>query len=147
MKKTIAIGCDHAGFEHKAAVVALLEKEGWTITDHGTHTLDSVDYPDFAHPVAQDVQQERTTYGIVLCGSGNGVAITVNKYAGVRAALCWLEEIAALARQHNNANVLALPVRFVTQEQSLAMVHTFLHTAFEGGRHQRRVLKIAPTTV
>lgn len=147
MKKTIAIGCDHAGFDHKDAVVELLTQEGWTVTDHGTHAQNSVDYPDFAHPVAQDVTQEHTTYGIVLCGSGNGVAITVNKYATVRAALCWTEEIATLARQHNNANVLALPVRFVTQEQSLAMVRAFLNTEFEGGRHQRRVQKIPPPTV
>ena len=119
MKKTIAIGCDHAGFDHKAAILDLLRQEGYTINDHGTHSADSVDYPDFVHPVAQDVEQERAQYGIVLCGSGNGVAITANKYAGIRAALCWMEEIAELARQHNDANVLALPVRFITQEQAI----------------------------
>lgn len=146
MKKTIAIGCDHAGFDHKAAVLDLLQAEGWAITDHGTYSQDSVDYPDFAHPVAQDITQEQTTYGIVLCGSGNGVAITVNKYAAVRAALCWTTEIATLARQHNNANVLALPVRFVTQEQTLDMVRAFINTEFEGGRHQRRVSKISPVS-
>ena len=145
MKKTIAIGCDHAGFDYKAAIAEWLQAEGWTIIDHGTHSTDSVDYPDFVHPVAEDIAADRAQYGIVLCGSGNGVAMTVNKYAHIRAALAWTPELAALGRQHNNANVLALPVRFVTQDQALAMVRAFTSTDFEGGRHQRRVQKIAPT--
>lgn len=142
MQKTIAIGCDHAGFDYKAVIKTYLEREGWTIQDFGTNTKDSVDYPDFAHPVAQAIEDGEATYGMVLCGSGNGVAITVNKHAGIRAALCWTQEIAQLARQHNDANVLAIPVRFVTEEVALDMVKVFFETFFEGGRHQRRVDKI-----
>ncbi|MGH1337555.1 MAG: ribose 5-phosphate isomerase B [Aureispira sp.] len=142
MQKTIAIGCDHGGFDYKAVIKDYLEKEGWTIKDFGTHSQDAVDYPDFAHPVAQAVESGQANYGIVLCGSGNGVAITVNKYAGIRAALCWTKELAQLARQHNDANVLAIPVRFIKQEIALEMVEAFFHSYFEGGRHQRRVDKI-----
>lgn len=141
--KTIAIGCDHAGFAYKDAVVDLLKKEGITVRDFGTHSADSVDYPDFVHPVADLVEKGEAQLGIVICGSGNGVAMTANKHQGVRAALCWNEEIAALARQHNQANVLALPARFVSLELALAITRTFLHTDFEGGRHERRVGKIA----
>lgn len=142
MEKVIALGCDHAGFDYKEAVIHLLEERGFSINDKGTHSLDSVDYPDFAHPVATDIETGKAAFGIVMCGSGNGVAITVNKHAGIRAALCWTEELAALARQHNNANILAIPVRFVSETLALDMVRTFLDTAFEGGRHQRRVDKI-----
>lgn len=142
MQKTIAIGCDHAGFDYKAAIKDYLEEQGWTLQDFGTHSKDSVDYPDFAHPVAHAIESQQAHYGIVLCGSGNGVAITVNKHAGIRAALCWNKELAQLARQHNDANVLAIPVRFVTQEVALEMVEAFFHSYFEGGRHQRRVNKI-----
>jgi ribose 5-phosphate isomerase B len=142
MQKIIAIGCDHAGFDYKDAIKTYLEGEGWTLQDFGTHSKESVDYPDFAHPVAQAVQNGSTPFGIVLCGSGNGVAITVNKYQGVRAALCWTRELAELARQHNDANVLAIPVRFISQATALDLVDAFFHTYFEGGRHQRRVDKI-----
>ncbi len=139
---TIAIGCDHAGFPHKESIIAFLSSKGIKLTDYGTNSLDSVDYPDFVHPVANDVEQGKVELGIVLCGSGNGVAITANKHQGIRAALCWMKEIAVLARQHNNANVLAIPVRYTTQEQALAIVEAFLNTDFEGGRHANRVNKI-----
>lgn len=142
MQKTLAIGCDHAGFDYKAAIKDYLEKEGWSIQDFGTHTQDSVDYPDFAHPVANAVAAGQALYGIVLCGSGNGVAITVNKYPAIRAALCWNKELAQLARQHNDANILAIPVRFISQETALEMIEVFFNSYFEGGRHQRRVDKI-----
>lgn len=141
--KTIAIGCDHAGFPHKARVLALLEGQGWRVRDHGTHSTDSVDYPDFVHPVAEEVESGQAHLGIVLCGSGNGVAITANKHQKIRAALCWQPELARLARAHNNANVLALPVRFIDEEMAVAITRTFLEATFEGGRHARRVGKIA----
>jgi ribose 5-phosphate isomerase B len=139
----IAIGCDHAGFVYKDGLVALLQGQGHMVLDFGTNSPDSVDYPDFAHAVADSVESGQADRGILLCGSGNGVAITANKHAGVRCALCWTEEIAALARQHNNANVIALPARFVTEILAQAMVRIFVATAFEGGRHGRRVDKIA----
>lgn len=142
MKKVIALGCDHAGFDYKEAVINLLQERGFTINNKGTNSAESVDYPDFVHPVADDVQEGKATCGIVMCGSGNGVAMTVNKHAGIRAALCWTKELAELARQHNNANILAIPVRFISQETALEMVTAFLDTEFEGGRHQRRVDKI-----
>ncbi|MBK8493522.1 MAG: ribose 5-phosphate isomerase B [Saprospirales bacterium] len=141
--KTIAIGCDHAGFDFKDAIIALLKEEGYEVRDFGTNSADSVDYPDFVHPVADLVEQGKAQLGIVICGSGNGVAMTANKHQGIRAALCWTEELAALARQHNNANVLALPARFISLELALAITRTFIHTDFEGGRHERRVEKIA----
>jgi len=141
--KKIAIGCDHAGFPYKDSIKALLAGRGIAVTDYGTDSLDSVDYPDFIHPVATDVEQGKVELGIILCGSGNGASMTANKHQGVRAALCWSEEIAALARQHNDANVLSLPVRFVSESEAHLMVNTFLDTAFEGGRHARRVGKIA----
>lgn len=142
MKKVIALGCDHAGFAYKDAVIKLLQARGIEVLDKGTNSTESVDYPDFVHPVAKDILSGKASAGIVMCGSGNGVAITVNKYAGIRAALCWLKELAELARQHNNANVLAIPVRFVSPELALDMVNAFLDTDFEGGRHQTRVDKI-----
>ncbi|HNE47919.1 MAG TPA: ribose 5-phosphate isomerase B, partial [Saprospiraceae bacterium] len=123
-------------------VIAYLEKEEYNILDMGTFSEDSVDYPDFAHPVAIAVESGKADYGILICGSGNGVAITANKHTDIRAALCWNEEIAALARMHNNANIIALPARFVSIEDGVQMVKTFLSTAFEGGRHERRVEKI-----
>lgn len=141
--KKIAIGCDHAGFPYKDSIKALLTGRGVAVTDYGTDSLDSVDYPDFIHPVATDVEQGKADLGIILCGSGNGASMTANKHQGVRAALCWSEEIAALARQHNDANILSLPVRFVSESEAHLMVNTFLDTAFEGGRHARRVGKIA----
>lgn len=139
----IAIGADHAGFEYKEAIKHMLEKDGWKVADKGTYSLDSVDYPDFAHPVATMVENGTAAAGILVCGSGNGVCITANKHEGVRAALCWNEELAALSRQHNNANVLCVPARFVAQDLADNMVHTFIGTAFEGGRHERRVEKIS----
>lgn len=142
MKKIIAIGNDHAGVAYKAQIIDLLEQKGYHILNQGTDQLDSVDYPDFAHPVATAVENDTATLGIVMCGSGNGVAITANKHQNVRAALCWNTEITALARQHNNANVLALPIRFVSEQEALDMVKTFVETEFEGGRHARRVNKI-----
>ncbi len=140
---TIAIGCDHAGFDYKDAVIDLLKNQGLNVLDFGTYSNTSVDYADFGHPVATAVETGKADFGIVLCGSGNGIAMTVNKHQGIRCALCWLDELAALARQHNNANVLAIPARFVTESIALQMVKTFLSTDFEGGRHAKRVDKIA----
>ena len=142
-KQTIAIGCDHAGFPYKARVVQLLQSHGVEVLDFGTDSSESVDYPDFVHPTAAAVSSNRAELGIVLCGSGNGVAITANKHQSIRAALCWLPELAALARQHNDANVLALPVRFITEETAVETVNAFLEASFEGGRHARRVGKVA----
>lgn len=139
----VAIGADHAGFEYKEAIKQALEEQGLTVSDKGTYSLDSVDYPDFAHPVANDVAEGKAGFGILVCGSGNGVCITANKHKDIRAALCWNEELAALARQHNNANVLCLPARFITIEAAKAMTGVFLNTSFEGGRHERRVEKIS----
>ncbi|WP_425422737.1 ribose 5-phosphate isomerase B [Phaeodactylibacter xiamenensis] len=142
-KKTIAIGCDHAGYPYKDRIIAFLESEGWTVRDFGTDSPDSVDYPDFVHPTAEMVESGEAQLGIVLCGSGNGVAITANKHQGIRAALCWLPELASLAREHNNANMLALPVRFIEEETAVEITRAFLAASFEGGRHARRVGKIA----
>jgi len=139
----IAIGGDHAGWKYKAKIIKMLEKEGIEVTNHGTDTADSVDYPDFAHPTATDVESGRADLGILICGSGNGVSMSANKHAGVRAALCWNTELAALARLHNDANILSIPARFVSQRMANAMVRTFISTDFEGGRHQRRVGKIS----
>jgi len=139
----VAIGADHAGFEYKKEVKKLLESAGMTVDDKGTYSADSVDYPDFAHPVATGVADNKAAFGILICGSGNGVCITANKHAEIRAALCWNEELASLARQHNNANVLCIPARFVSMGLAKAMVRTFMNTSFEGGRHERRVEKIA----
>jgi ribose 5-phosphate isomerase B len=139
----LAIGCDHAGFEYKEHVKQMLADAGWQVDDKGTYSLDSTDYPPYAHSVATMVADGKAAAGILICGSGNGVCITANKHAGIRAALCWNDELAALARQHNNANVLCLPARFVSIDDAKKMVDTFLNTAFEGGRHQRRVDQIA----
>lgn len=141
-QKTLVIGGDHAGFEYKELLKSTLTSLGFTIDDKGPFSNDSVDYPDYAHPVAEAVANGTASVGILICGSGNGVCITANKHQGVRAALCWNEELAALARQHNNANVLCIPARFVSEEMAQKMVTTFLTTAFEGGRHQNRVSKI-----
>ena len=142
MKKVIALGCDHAGFDYKEAVVTLLTKRGFSILNKGTDSSESVDYPDYVHPVALEVENNNVDFGIVMCGSGNGVAMTVNKHPSIRAALCWTKELAELARQHNNANILAIPARFISQEVALEMINAFIDTVFEGGRHQRRVDKI-----
>lgn len=139
---TIAIGSDHAGFELKSFLIERLQASGYNVMDFGTKTADSVDYPDFAHPVAKAVEESGEMLGIVICGSANGVCMTANKHAGVRCALCWNEEIAKLAREHNNANVLALPARFIHEDEALKITEAFLNTGFAGGRHQRRVEKI-----
>ncbi|MCW8980391.1 MULTISPECIES: ribose 5-phosphate isomerase B [Altibacter] len=139
----IAIGNDHAGTAYKRTIVEYLQKEGHEVINHGTDSNDSVDYPDFVHPVAKDVEAKKADFGIIICGSGNGANMTANKHQNVRSALCWTKEITALAREHNNANVLSIPARFTSEPQALDMVKTFLNTAFEGGRHERRVAKIA----
>jgi ribose 5-phosphate isomerase B len=139
----ISIGNDHAGPDYKKAIVALLQAQGHQVTNYGTDTEDSVDYPDFAHPVATDVSEGHADFGIVICGSGNGIAMTVNKHAKVRAGLCWTKEIAYLTRLHNDANIVSIPARFTSIPQALEIVETFLTTKFEGGRHQNRVDKIA----
>ncbi len=142
LSSPIAIGCDHAGVDYKDAIKTYLESKGFSIKDFGTYTKDSVDYPDFAHPVAASVENNETAFGILICGSANGVAITANKHAGVRAAICWADELASLARQHNDANVICIPARFVDEATAIKMVDTFMNTAFEGGRHEGRVRKI-----
>ena len=141
----IAIGGDHAGFEVKAHLKDRLQRAGHELVDHGTGSLESVDYPDFAHRVANDVATGRTELGVVICGSGNGVNITANKHGGVRSALAWNEEVARLAREHNDANVLAIPARFVGIDEVWGILQAFLSARFEGGRHSRRVEKIEPT--
>ena len=139
----ISIGNDHAGPDYKKAIVAMLEAKGYEVKNYGTDTVDSVDYPDFGHAVAKDVSEGKADFGIVICGSGNGIAMTVNKHPKVRAALCWIKEIAALARQHNDANIISIPARYTSINQAMEMVETFLTTEFEGGRHQTRVNKIS----
>ena len=139
----ISIGNDHAGPAYKKAIVTYLEEKRYNVFNHGTDTFDSVDYPDFGHAVAYDVQSKKADLGIVICGSGNGIAMTANKHQDVRAALCWTKEIAALARQHNDANIISIPARYTSIEQAVEMVDTFLNTKFEGGRHANRVNKIA----
>lgn len=138
----IAIGSDHAGFEQKEFLKQFLTEKGYTVTDHGTHSLDSVDYPDYSHAVANAVLDNSDTLGILLCGSGNGVCLTANKHKGIRAALCWLPELGALARQHNNANILCLPARYISNNTAAEITTSFLSASFEGGRHERRVEKI-----
>ena len=139
----ISIGNDHTGPELKKQIFSLLNSLGHTYTNHGTDTNDSVDYPDFIHPVAVDVREGIATLGIIICGSGNGANMTANKYTEIRSALCWTAELSALARQHNNANILSIPARFVTTDVAKEMVKMFLKTEFEGGRHQNRVNKIS----
>ena len=139
----IAIGNDHAGTAYKFEIIKLLESRGITVTNYGTDDNSSVDYPDFVHPVASDVNTKKAAFGILICGSGNGVSMTANKYENVRAGLCWTKEITALTRLHNNANILSIPARYTSVQQALAMVETFLDTSFEGGRHQGRIDKIS----
>jgi len=138
----ISIGNDHAGTDYKFAIIKHLETKGITIKNYGTNTNNSVDYPDFIHPVAEDVENNKADFGIIICGSGNGANMTANKHQGVRSALCWTKEITALARQHNNANILSIPARFTALPQAIEIVDTFLNTTFEGGRHENRVNKI-----
>ena len=139
----VALGGDHAGFEYKKALLERLKNKGYSLTDFGTNSAESVDYPDYVHPLAEAVEKGTVDFGILICGSANGVAMTANKHQGVRAAICWETTIAALARQHNNANVICIPARFVSLEMAENMIATFLETAFEGGRHTRRVDKIS----
>lgn len=138
----IAIGNDHAGTQYKKSVVEYLKNRGIEVINYGTDTVDSVDYPDFVHPVANDVENHNVDFGIIICGSGNGANMTANKHQGVRSALCWMKEIAELAREHNDANILSIPARFVSEMQAIDMVQVFLDTQFAGGRHQKRVDKI-----
>jgi ribose 5-phosphate isomerase B len=139
----IATGSDHAGFEHKQALKKWLKKHGHSVIDVGTQNSESADYPDYAHPVANAVEKNEADLGLLICGSANGMAITANKHRGIRAALCWNEEVAALARQHNNANIVCIPARFTSITQAEKILEHFLNASFEGGRHERRVEKIS----
>jgi ribose 5-phosphate isomerase B len=139
----IAIGSDHAGFDYKTTLVEYLRELGHEVQDFGPVSADSVDYPDFAHPVASSVESQENELGVLICGSANGVAITANKHQGIRAAIAWQNEIAALARQHNDANVLCIPARFIDLDLAKKITQTFTTTNFEGGRHANRVNKIA----
>ncbi len=138
----IAIGCDHAGFPYKDLLIAAIEEKGWKVSDFGTDSAESVDYPDFVHPVAEAVENKECDLGVLICGSGNGVAMTANKHSQIRAAICWQVDLAQLARQHNNANIVCIPARFISGETAIAIVQAFLEAEFEGGRHARRVGKI-----
>ncbi|MDR2127294.1 MAG: ribose 5-phosphate isomerase B [Prevotellaceae bacterium] len=138
----IGFAADHAGYELKMFLIALLKQKGMEIVDFGTNSTESVDYPDFAHPLAVAVENNDVDCGIAVCGSGNGISMTLNKHLGIRAALCWNEEIAVLARKHNNANICSLPARFISETEAAKIVETFLLTDFEGGRHQKRIDKI-----
>lgn len=142
MGKIIPMACDHAGFELKEFLKSSLIERGLEIKDFGTYTSDSVDYPDMIHPLAKEINAGNYEFGIIMCGSANGVSMVANKYPNVRCALCWQEEIAQLAKQHNNANIIALPARFISKEKALSIVDAYLNTEFEGGRHQKRVEKI-----
>ena len=143
LTKPIAIGCDHAGFEYKTALVKWLNAKGYQVKDFGVYENKSVDYPDYAHPVASAVETGEAAFGILLCGSANGVAITANKHQGIRAGLCWENEVAKLVRLHNDANIICIPARFVAEAMAELMIETFINTVFEGGRHAARVDKIA----
>jgi len=140
----ISIGNDHAGTDYKFKIVEFLKSKKIQVINYGTDSDSSVDYPDFVHPVAQDVESKKATFGILICGSANGVAMTANKYSKIRAGICWTNEIVSLIRQHNNANILCIPARFTEIEAVLEMVETFINTEFEGGRHQNRINKIKP---
>ncbi|HJC17907.1 ribose 5-phosphate isomerase B [uncultured Alistipes sp.] len=143
MEKKIGIACDHAGYEMKEFLVGYLGAQGYEVLDFGTDSPESVDYPDFAHPLAEAVESGELPLGVALCGTGEGMAMTLNKHQGIRAGLAWAPEIGALIRQHNNANVLVLPARFITNDEAVNILDTFLATEFEGGRHQRRIDKMA----
>ncbi|MGV6860810.1 MAG: ribose 5-phosphate isomerase B [Putridiphycobacter sp.] len=142
MSQIIPIGSDHAGFELKSKLIKYLTDKGFELKDFGCHSTDSIDYPDFGHPVATFVEENKGAKGIVICGSGNGINMTVNKHQAIRSALCWTKEIAELARLHNDANIIALPARFIDETLAIEMVDVFFNTKFEGGRHQNRVNKI-----
>jgi ribose 5-phosphate isomerase B len=143
MKKLIGIAADHAGYEMKEILKSELAAAGYEVRDFGTHSTESMDYPDVAHPLASAVESGEVSFGVAICGSGNGISMTVNKHAGIRAALCWTPELASLARAHNNANILSLPARFISIETAKEILSTFLKSEFEGGRHLRRVNKIS----
>lgn len=143
MMPKIAIGGDHAGFDYKERLKKWLEKKGYTIHDFGTNSSESADYPDFAHPVAEAVEKKEYDFGVLICGSANGVAMAANKHQGIRAAICWTEELATLARQHNNANIVCLPARFISYNEAEKITDRFFHENFGGGRHERRVNKIS----
>lgn len=143
LSNPIALGADHAGVDYKNAVAKWLTDKGYQVKDFGTYNSSSVDYPDFAHPTAASVEAGETACGILFCGSANGVAITANKHQNIRAAICWQKDIAALARQHNNANIICIPARFVALPLAMEMIEVFLTTSFEGGRHANRVNKIS----
>jgi ribose 5-phosphate isomerase B len=143
LTKPIAIGGDHAGFDYKAAVIEWLTEKGYQLIDKGVYNNKSADYPDYAHPVADLVEQGHAAVGILICGSANGVAMTANKHQGIRAALCWQTDVAKLTRQHNDANIICIPARFVALEYAKQMIEVFLQTEFEGGRHANRVNKIS----
>jgi ribose 5-phosphate isomerase B len=140
--KPIAIGCDHAGFEYKSALIPWLQAKGYQVKDLGTHSPDSVDYPDFAHPVASGVETGAYAFGILMCGTANGVAMTANKHPKIRAALCWQNDVAMVTRQHNDANIICIPARFVSLHLAQQMIELFMTTGFEGGRHATRIGKI-----
>ena len=142
-KARIAIGCDHAGFEYKNFIKEKLTAGGFSVRDYGTNSTDSVDYPDYVHPLSKAIEKQVEDVGILICGSANGVAITANKHQGIRAAIVWEKDIAALARQHNDANIICIPARFISKEQAIELIEIFLNTEFEGGRHAQRVNKIA----
>jgi ribose 5-phosphate isomerase B len=142
-QRIIPIGADHAGFQLKEAVKKHLESKGYTVKDFGCHSEDSIDYPDFGHPVAKMVEENTGMIGVLICGSGNGINMTANKHQGIRSALCWKKEIAELARLHNNANIITLPARFISEAEAIEMIDVFFSTSFEGGRHQNRIDKIA----
>jgi ribose 5-phosphate isomerase B len=142
-KSKVSIGCDHAGVDYKNAITNMLESQGYEVINHGTNSTESVDYPDFIHPVAEDIENGTSELGVIICGSGNGAAMTANKHQKIRAALCWNSELASLAKQHNDANIVSIPARFVNEATALSIVDTFMRTSFEGGRHARRVDKIA----
>jgi ribose 5-phosphate isomerase B len=141
-KGRIAVGCDHAGYDYKESIKKMLEKKDYMVTDFGTFPKDSVDYPDYVHPVSYSIEEKLNDFGILICGSANGVCMTANKHTHIRAAIAWKDEVAALARKHNDANILCLPARFITIEEAYVFVNTFLTTDFEGGRHSQRVKKI-----
>jgi len=138
----IAIGCDHAGFEYKTKIVPWLKQKGWQVNDLGTYSPDSVDYPDYVHPLAASVEKQESAFGILICGTGNGVCMTANRHPGIRAGLCWATDVAKLVRQHNNANIICIPARFAALPATQDMIDVFITTEFEGGRHQNRINKM-----
>ncbi|MBQ6310094.1 MAG: ribose 5-phosphate isomerase B [Bacteroidales bacterium] len=142
MEKTVGMASDHAGFQMKEYLKSLLNDKGYSVKDFGAYSSESIDYPDTAHPLAEAVEKGEVEFGIAICGSGNGISMTVNKHQGIRAALCWTPELGALAKQHNNANILALPARFISEELARDIVRAYMAAEFEGGRHQRRIEKI-----